>query len=388
MTTAIETETVKVLAHRLGLAEAVRAGFALAPARSPKPILQSVLLDATEEDGSEIHATDLEVGVRVRALGVKVDRPGKVVLPPRVLKILETSQDEEMAVEVEDAQIVVRGLRAEFRLPAEDPGLFPEVPEPTGPHAIVAAGDLRDAIDRTIFATDAQSTRFALGGVRIEPKLGPDGSPDPNVLNFIGTDGRRLAIMPVASEMEGAADPVPGRVIPAKALKLLRKLVAKSDPAEPIHYHAAQDNAAWFVVPGHATAHTRYVEGRFPRWQDVVPRDPGTRIPLDLADFVGAIRQAAIATSDDSRAVDFAFGAGRMLATSQAADVGASRVEIPIGYDGDEREITFDPRYVTEMLAALRPDDPLEIAIIDHKHAAVFRSGEYAYVVMPLTRDR
>ena len=83
--------------------------------------------------------------------------------------ILRTGTDEELAVEVQDDQLIVRGLHAQFKLPSEDPALYPEVPDfaATAYH-VVAAADLKRLIRRTIFATDVESTRYALGGVLVE----------------------------------------------------------------------------------------------------------------------------------------------------------------------------------------------------------------------------
>ena len=74
---------------------------------------------------------------------------------------------------------------------------------------------------------------------------------------------------------------------------------------------------------------------------------------------------------------------------SQAADIGQSKVELPISYDGEELTITFDPRYVAEFLRVLESEKSLTLSLIDGESAAVFRTDDaYTYVVMPLSRDR
>jgi DNA polymerase-3 subunit beta len=351
------------------------------PARSPKPILQNVKLVADPEGGSTLMATDLEVGIRYRVLGVKVDRPGAVILPTaRMGSILRTSLDEELAVEAEGDHLIVRGLHSEWKLPSEDPDLFPEVPDfaATAYH-VVAAADLRRAIRRTMFATDVESTRYALGGVLVE--LTPES------LTMVGTDGRRLARMVVGAEAEGGATPPSGQpVVPVKALKLLERNLDEEDP--PVHL-AIQSNAAVLVRTERAVIYSRLVEGRFPRYQDVFPGGHEARIPMDAGDLLRAVEQASIVTSEESRGVDFTFGDGMLKLASQAADVGSSNVELPIDYQGKPIEITFDPRYLTDALKNLDEDARVSAELIDHKNAAVFKTDDqYTYVVMPLTRDR
>src|SRR6185312_6654675 len=108
---------------------------------------------------------------RHRVLGIKVEQPGTVILPTAVGSILRTSSadDKELRLESDGDHLTVSGLHMHFKLPSEDPSLYPEVPDfaVTSFH-VVAASDLRKLIRRTMFATDAESTRYALGGVLIE----------------------------------------------------------------------------------------------------------------------------------------------------------------------------------------------------------------------------
>jgi DNA polymerase III subunit beta len=372
---------MKALCNREGLLAAFGMVSGVVPARSPKPILQNVKLVADAEDGSVLMATDLEVGIRHRVFGMKVDQPGSVILPTaRMGSILRTSTDEELAVEADGDRLVVRGLRAEFTLPGEDPSLFPEVPDfaATSYH-VISAADLRKLIRRTMFATDVESTRYALGGVLVELT---DES-----ITMVGTDGRRLARMVAGAEAEnGAAPPAGNPVIPVKALKLIERNLDDDDP--PVHM-AIQAGAAVLLRTERAVIYSRLVEGRFPRYQDVFPTSVEVRIPLEAGPLRLVVEQASIVTSEESRGVDFRFADGVLKLSSQAADVGSSHVELPIAHEGQPVEITFDPRYLTDALKTLDDNTAITAELIDSKNAAVFKTDDrYTYVVMPLTRDR
>src|SRR5262249_29583205 len=224
---------MKALCDREGLLAAFGMVSGVAPARSPKPILQNIKLIADPDEGSVLMATDLEVGIRHRVLGMKVEQPGSAILPThRVASILRTSDDQELYIEGEGDYILIRGRRSEFTLPAEDPGLYPEVPDfgATSYH-VVGAADLRKLIRRTMFATDVESTRYALGGVLVE--LTDDS------ITMVGTDGRRLARMIAPAEAENnAAPPTGSPVIPVKALKLIERNLVDDDPAVHLAVHA------------------------------------------------------------------------------------------------------------------------------------------------------
>ena len=372
---------MKALCDRDGLLTAFGMVGGVVPARSPKPILQNVKLVADPDEGSILMATDLEVGIRYRVLGVKVDRAGSIILPTaRMGQILRACRDDELAIEAEGDGLVVRGLNSEWTLPAEDPNLFPEVPDfaATAYHA-VAAADLKRLIRRTMFATDVESTRYALGGVLVE--LSDEG------ITMVGTDGRRLARQATQAEAEGGAGAPGGQpVIPVKALKLIERNLDDEDP--PVHL-AIQAGNAVLVRTDRAVIYSRLVEGRFPRYQDVFPGSVEVKVPMEVGMLLSAVEQASIVTSEESRGVDFSFGEGFLKLASQAADVGRSHVEMPIDYQGKAVEITFDPRYLVDALKTLDPEARISAELIDHKNAAVFKTeDDYTYVVMPLTRDR
>jgi DNA polymerase-3 subunit beta len=372
---------MKALCNREHLLEAFGMVGGVVPAKSPKPILQNVKLVADAEEGSTVLATDLEVGIRYRVLGVKVDQPGSAILPTqRFNQILRTTPDEELAVEADGDHLVVRGLHAQFKLPGEDADLFPDVPDfAAGSYHVVAAADLRRAIRRTMFATDVESTRYALGGVLFE--LGPE------TLTLVGTDGRRLARQVIAVEAEGGAAPPAGQpVVPVKALKLLERNLQDDDP--PVHL-AFQGGTAVLVRTDRAVIYSRLVEGRFPRYQDVFPTSVEAKIPMEAGPLLRAVEQASIVTSEESRGVDFNFGDGTLKLASQAPDQGSSDVDMPISYDGKPVDITFDPRYLSDALKTLEENASVTAELIDHKSAAVFKTEDrYTYVVMPLTRER
>jgi DNA polymerase-3 subunit beta len=372
---------MRALCDREKLLTAFGMVSGVVPARSPKPILQNVKLIADADDGSVLMGTDLEVGIRHRVIGVKVEQPGSVILPTAQMgSILRTSTDLELAIDAGDDRLVVRGLHSEFTLPVEDATLFPEVPDfAAQSYYVVAAADLKKLIRRTIFATDVETTRYALGGVLVELTA--------ESIAMVGTDGRRLARMSAPADAENnPAAPGGSPVIPVKALKLIERHLADGDP--DVHL-TIQSGAAVLMRTDSAVIYTRLVEGRFPRYQDVFPASSDIKIPLEAGSLRLAVEQSSIVTSEESRGVDFRFGSGLLRLTSQSADIGRSQIELPIAYDGKAVEITFDPRYLVDALKTLDDTTAITAELIDAKNAAVFKSDDhYTYVVMPLTRER
>ena len=372
---------MKISCNREKLSQSFQAVAAVAPTRSPKPILQNVELEITSpEAAATLTATDLEASIRHEVEGVEAESAGAILLPvTRFGSILRESADEAFRIEADPQKTVVRGERSTFNLASEDAADFPLADAFDAESYYQApAALLKTAIRRTVFATDNESSRYALGGVKFESNEGR--------LLAIGTDGRRLAKMEGPLEQTGQPESLgDATIVPSRALQLIDRVL----PDEGEVKLAVRQNAL-IVSGGPATLSTRLLEGRFPRWRDVFPqRSDAAQIELTVGPFFSAVRQAAIVTSDESRGVDFTFGDGMLLLAGRAAEVGDSRVEMPIGYGGKPIEITLDPRFVSDFLKVLDVEQSFTLELVDGDSAAVARVDDgYDYVIMPLARDR
>jgi DNA polymerase-3 subunit beta len=371
---------MKVTCERELLLSGFQTAALVAPARSPKPILQNVKLEVQEQTAI-LMATDMEIGIRINVEGIEVESPGSVVLPvSRFGTLLRESTDEKLKLEADISGVQVRGDRSEFNLPAQNPDEFPNVVcfEEERYHKLPARL-FREMTRRTLFATDTESSRYALGGILLEM--------EPEKIVAVGTDGRRLA------KMEGPATSVEGHttgdtmtIVPARSMQLIER--ALTDPEAEV-WIAARPNDV-LIKTSNATIYSRLVEGRFPKWRDVFPvRQHAVSIDITVGPMYSALRQAAIVADEDSRGIDFQFGEGKLVLAGSTAEVGRSRVELPIPYDGQVISVTMDHRYVADFLKVLDVERTFAIEIENDESAALFSTDDgYGYVVMPLLRDR
>jgi DNA polymerase-3 subunit beta len=370
---------MKVTCDREALLAAFQTAAAVVPSRSPKPILQNIKLEVTDQ-GAILLATDLEIGIRIQVPGIQVHTPGSAILPlGRFGSILRESSDDMLHLESDGQSTTVRGERSEFKLPSENPQEFPAVADfQEGAYHELSARLLRELIKRTIFATDNESSRYALGGVLLE--MGPEK------IVGVGTDGRRLAKMEVPAHSVGGHQSGDSMtIVPSKAMQLIERALTDGDAEIQL---AARPNEILIRSP-RATIYSRLVEGRFPKWRDVFPqRTNAAKVELTVGPLHSAVRQAAIVTSEESRGVDFNFKAGSLVLSGRAAELGQSRVELPIAYDGSELSITLDPRFVSDFLKVLDPEKVVTVELKDSESAAVCSTDDgYGYVIMPLARD-
>jgi DNA polymerase-3 subunit beta len=348
------------------------------PARTTKDILKNVKLEVGAQ-GAILIGTDSECSLRCQISEVDCKARGEALLPTaRVMQILRELNDDLVKIDATSDAIWIRSGFSEFRLSAEDPADFPPVVDfQDDEFFILPTNEFRQAVRRTIFATDPESTRYALGGVLLE--LTPERA------TLAATDSRRLAVMHIGCRVQGAAqsgDTQP--IIPAKGMQLIEK--SFGDGEEEIHLAVHANDAV--LRCGKTVISTQLVQGRFPDYRKVIPTSFNTTIDLPVGPFHSAVRQAQIVTNEESRGVDFTFAPGSLRLSSKAADVGQSKIELPISYDGPELTITFDPRYISDFLRVLDPASQAQFRIIDPESAAVLAAEDrYTYVIMPLSRD-
>ena len=370
---------MKVKINRESFQKVFQVAAAVAPARSPKTILQNVKMDVTEKGGL-LTATDMEVGVRLNIPDLDVDTAGSAVIPvQRLNMILRESSDEFLFIESDPDKTLVTGQSSRFELQSQNPDEFPEVADfEDSDYFEVTAGVMRELIKRTLFATDSESSRYALGGVLLEM--------EGDSIVAVGTDGRRLAKMQGALSKTGNPSAGSATIVPARAMQLIERILPEDSVKIQL---AARANDLLIREPG-CVFYTRLVEGRFPKWRDVLPdRADSNRIDIPVGPMYSALRQAAIVSSDESRGVDFTFNQGSLVLSNSTAEVGQSRIEMPVPFDNDELTITLDHRYVADFLKVLQPDKTFTLDIENGDQAAYCVTDDnYGYVIMPLAKDR
>ena len=208
-----------------------------------------------------------------------------------------------------------------------------------------------------------------------------------NKVTAVGTDGRRLA------KMEGPALAVGGHqtveaqtIVPTRTMQLLERAISATDAEIKM---AARANDI-LVKSQRATIFSRLVEGRYPKWRDVIPTwSDGQTVELTVGPLLSALRQAAIVSRDESRGIDFTFAEGALVLSGSTADVGDARVEMPITYAGPSITITLDHRFVADFLKVLDPEKNIKFQMRDAESATYSMTEDgYGYVVMPLAKDR
>ncbi len=371
---------MKIKINRESFLRVFQIAAAVAPTRSPKAILQNVKLDVTQERGI-LTATDTEIGVRLTMPDLEIVTAGSAVIPvTRLSMILRESRDEMLTIDADNEKTVIEGQHSRFELQSQNPDEFPEVADfEDQDYYEISASVLRELIKRTLFATDSESSRYALGGVLLEM--------DDKTITAVGTDGRRLAKMEGVLKVVGKPETGgSATIVPARAMQLMERILPAGDEAIQIAAHA---NDLLMKEPN-GVFYSRLVEGRFPKWRDVLPqRSNSNRIDIPVGPMYSALRQAAIVANEDSRGIDFTFKDGTLVLSSSTAEVGQARIEMPVPFENGELTITLDHRFVADFLKVLQPEKMFTLDVENSEQAAYCQTDDkYGYVIMPLSKDR
>lgn len=364
---------MKVICNRGALLEALSVTGNVVASRTPKPVLQCVKLTA-ENDRLTIAATDLEVAIRYADSQVQIEQAGETLVPADKLRdIVRESIDDTLALEVTGDNAHIRGQDSHFKIFTQKASEFPPVPDFDGEADVeISGGLLKQLIGQTLFAAARESTRYAFNGVLFVVKG--------KKVNLVSTDGRRLAQAKGDLISDKLGKDGAKAIVPAKALNLLDKLI--DDPEETVAVKF-KENQIIFHTPS-ATLTSNLVEGQFPPYEDVIPKDTDKKMTAATADFLSAIRRAALLTTEESKGVRLQFGKKGLVLTSRSPESGEATINFPCKYEGADVEIGFNPNFVTDALRVVDSDE-ISLELTAPNRPGLLKGGaNFLYVIMPV----
>jgi DNA polymerase III subunit beta len=343
-------------------------------ARSAIQTLSGVLV-ATGDDGAELQATDMELGLRV-PLDVAEVSSGSVVLPGRLLlDVVRSLPKDDLSLEYrssqQDVEVVSGPARFHLRtLPTED---FPKLPSPPDETALsVPASAFVETIARVARSASSDETRPHLTGVLVSARE--------RELRMVATDSYRLSVK--ETTLEQALDGALEANVPARTLQELAR-VAASAGAQAITV-AALENQVVFSVDG-VTLSSRLVEGRFPNYRQLLPESYEHELRLNRAELLEVVRRIGLLAQKNAP-LRLRFSEGALEVSAQTPDVGEASESLPVPFAGEPLEIGFNPEFFRDGLESAESDD-LVLKLISPLRPGLIESGDdggFIYLVMPI----
>jgi DNA polymerase-3 subunit beta len=345
--------------------------------RSTLPVLANVLLK-TEDGGLKLTATNLEIGITYWVPG-KIETDGATTVPAKLLTDLVNSLPAGDKVDLElgaGESLHLRSGRFETHIKGIEAEEFPAI-QTAGerPTTRVAQNVLRQALNETAFAAASDEARPILTGVlaRFEG----------NQLTLAAADNYRIAVKTIA-----ILDAVPETsvVIPARALnELARVLSDVDDPVEIVL--AGGRNQVLFHLDGIDLV-SRLIDGQFPNYQQVVPKEHSTRAVLDREELLRAVRPAALIAHESANIVKLQISSDGEsgITVSANAEVGDHVGQVEAAVEGDGTTIAFNARYLADVLTNVDADQ-FALELNGPLSPGVFKpigDDQYIHVVMPV----
>jgi DNA polymerase III subunit beta len=355
--------------------------------RNTVPILGHVLL---EPNGANLRlaATDLEVGIRTE-IPCRVEKKGSFTLNARKLfEIVREAEGGEVAFKsLDNDWVELKCGRAKFKMMGLDPRSFPAMPaqaqaKPQGDAARkpvkgdleLPTGVLAQMIDKTIFAVSPDEARYNLGGVLVE-------AASKNVARMVATDGHRLSMI----EREAAGFEMAGNaIIPRKGLAELRKLL---DQEGDERVQLMLDGQLAWLKRGATEVSMRLVEGEFPDYRGVIPKQSKYSVPVGRDALLNAIKRAAIFSNERYHGVKLGLAAGTLTVSSTSPEMGEASETIDVDFSGEEFSIGFNAAYLIQALGVMPAESDASLGLSDEVSPGVITSAadsQFTYVVMPM----
>jgi DNA polymerase-3 subunit beta len=323
--------------------EGLQAVAGSVPTKTTLPVLSNILVEATH-DGVRLSGTDLDIAVST-TVPASVDQEGSITVPARKLaEIVRELPNASIRITASGEQrVTIECGRSKFRLlglPKDEFPAFPAVKFDTGWKA--TAGNLQKLITHVAFAASTEESRPILNGVLWELR--------PDRMRMVATNGHRLARMDVPTATSGGAQA--DLIVPPKALEQIRKLFSAEDEIEV----ARSDNHLGFRSPT-TQVFTRLIEGPYPNYEQVIPRENDKVMTADKGAITSALRRMSIVASDQTHRIRMAFANGSCKLSVQTPDLGEAQEEVTVTYEGDALEIGFNAAYMLEVLKYIPTDE-------------------------------
>ncbi|MDF0642663.1 MAG: DNA polymerase III subunit beta [Nitrospira sp.] len=350
--------------------------------RNTMPILSNILLEAKQE-GVEIIATDLEIGMR-GFYKATVQNTGGITLSARKLYeiIKELPSGDIEITSAENNWTNIQAGKSQFKivgLPSADYPALPTI-EREGLIPLSGAG-LLELIRKTLFAAGDNDARYILNGLLVM-LISADRK---TTLRLVGTDGHRLAVAEQdLGKPEGKGVPQEIKaIIPKKAAHEMRRLLEEGGDGEPLI--GFTKNLMIFRKSGLLLT-SRLMEGNYPNYQQVIPKESNRRINVARLELESGLRRVSVLSRDKANAVKLSFAPGRLSLFSSSPDYGEAAEDLPARYEGEALNTGFNARYLLDVLGvmdgetlSLQMDNPLSPCLIQEAESPGFRC-----VVMPI----
>lgn len=338
------------------------------------PVLGNIMMKA---EGKKVHfiATNLEISILTSAEAT-VKNEGSITVPAKILtsyaSLLEKDEDIEMAVTGGTA-LEIKSQKSKTKIKGISADEFPSVSKVEGGTQVrIPSADFRRAIHRVGFAAQENSSRPILSGVYF--------SVAKKSLFFVATDSYRLS-EEIIKLKEGPEDV--SCVIPVRAMLEADRLVGMS---EEVVLQIVENQVMFSVGKTHLVS--RLIEGQFPDYKQIIPKNIKTTLEIDRGELELAVRRVSIFAKENNQHMKLDIQKdGQLIISTDATEIGEEKATLSVDLNGDPNIIALNSDYVLDILSALSDEDKVKIELEEKINPAIFKTAkgkDFTHLVMPL----
>ena len=338
---------MKFIVSSLKLLKNLQALSGVIGSKNTLPILDDFLFQLTENE-LKITTSDLDVTMSVSMVPDMVEGTGEVTIPARLLlEIMKNFPDVPITISVDNSNLAVELIAGEgrYKLAGHKSDEFPQLPVMADTMAWdIPADVLAKGFEKTVFATGMDEIRPIMSGVLMEMTE--------NYLTFVATDAHKLVRY---RRMDVKSDVAASFIMPKKPINQLKSILGGLAD-EPVHIEFNKTNASF--VFGDYVLICRLIEGRYPNYEAVIPKNNPNQLTIDRQTFLSAIRRVAVFSSKATHQVRFRITGQEIMLTAEDIDFyNEAKERLTCSYSGDDMEIGFNSRFFQEMLGNFDSDE-------------------------------
>ena len=342
--------------------------------RHTLPILSNVLIKVSE-DALWLTGTDLEVELIASTRLEGEYEEGEITVPAKKLFDIcrGIADGTDIQFSLDGSKALIRAGRGRYTLSTLSASDYPNLEDWEGEVEFeLSSADIKRLINSTHFSMAQQDVRYYLNGMSLET--------EEHIIRTVATDGHRLALCRL--DYESASLPARPVIIPRKGVLEISRLIG--DDEKSIKVQIGANHIRLFSSDFIFTS--KLVDGRFPDYRRVLPKDGDKTILASKAVLKDAFARAAILSNEKFRGVRLNLSSGELKITANNPEQEEAEEIVDVNYEGDDLEIGFNVAYLIDVLNALTTEE-VQLTLSDSNSSALIQNaGDDAalYVIMPM----
>lgn len=328
------------------LLEGLQKVSGVVPARSATPVLENVLFECDEQQ-LKLTGTDLEVYITTSVQMSEIEEPGSIAIPARVItEMIRSLPEIPIHFDLdENNRIKIKTDKGRYQIAGISKDNYPEIPGIEEDRKIeINNGKLHRMFNKTIFAVSSDELRPALMGVFLQMMA--------DEFRMVATDGHRLS--KIVDKSFRSEDSPLRMIVPPKTIQIALKNLEEEGGNTQI---IVGEKGMRFIFDN-TQLFTRLVEGQYPDYERVIPRDNDKTLIVNKDLLISSVRRVSLFSSAMTHQIRFSISPGKMIILSEDMDIGGeAQEELQVEYDNESMEICYNAQYLLDILKHVDTED-------------------------------